>query len=113
MALTHAASGDLLDIRPLGPALRAAKSHTLVQSPSIEIFRMVLPAGRTVAPHRVPGAITVQCLEGEIEFTAHGRANIMRAGDLVYLEPLAVHALKAVDDSSVLVTLAHVAERTA
>jgi quercetin dioxygenase-like cupin family protein len=37
----------------------------------------------------------------------------MRTGDLVYLEPLAVHALKAVDDSSVLVTLAHVAERTA
>ena len=56
MALTHAASGDLVDIRPLGPALPAAKSRTLVQSPSLEIFRMVLPAGKTVAPHRVPGA---------------------------------------------------------
>lgn len=113
MALAHAASGDLLDIRPLGPALPAAKSHTLVQSPALEIFRMVLPAGKTVAPHRVPGAITVQCLEGAIEFEAHGRSNVMRAGHLIYLEPPAVHALKAMEDSSVLVTLVHAAERAA
>jgi quercetin dioxygenase-like cupin family protein len=113
MALTHAGSGDLLDIGPLGPVLLAAKSHTLVRSPAIEIFRMVLPAGKTVAPHRVPGAITIQCLEGEIEFEAHGRSNIMRAAHLVYLEPLAVHALKAIEDSSVLVTLTHAGERTA
>lgn len=113
MALTHAASGDLLDIRPLGPKLPQAKSHTLVQSPSIEIFRMVLPAGRTVAPHRVAGAITVQCLEGAIEFEAHGRLIEMRAGHLIYLEPQAMHGLKTLQDSSVLVTLVHAAVRGA
>lgn len=113
MALAHAASGDLLDIRPLGPGLPEAKSHTLVQSPSIEIFRMVLPAGRTVAPHRVPGAITVQCLEGAIEFEAHGRATVMRAGHLIYLAPQAMHALKALEHSSVLVTLTHAGRRAA
>jgi quercetin dioxygenase-like cupin family protein len=37
----------------------------------------------------------------------------MRAAHLVYLEPLAVHALKAIEDSSVLVTLTHAGERTA
>lgn len=105
MALAHAASGDVLDIRPLGPVLLEAKSHALVRSPAIEIFRMVLPAGKTVAPHRVPGPITVQCLEGAIEFEAHGRSNILRPGHLIYLEPQVVHALKALEDASVLVTL--------
>jgi len=78
MALTHAASGELLDIRPLGPALPAAKSRTLVQSPSLESSGWCCRRqdGR---PHRVPGAITVQCLEGAIEFEAHGRLDVMRA----------------------------------
>ena len=49
-----------------------ATSHTFVQSPSIEIFRMMLPAEESVPVHRVPGAITVQCLEGTPEFDAHG-----------------------------------------
>ncbi len=113
MALPHAASGDLLDIGPLGPKLAATKSHTLVQSPSIEIFRMVLPAGKEVAPHRVAGAITVQCLEGAIELAARGRVIEMRAGHLVYLEPQAMHGLKALQDASVLVTLVHAGERAA
>jgi quercetin dioxygenase-like cupin family protein len=113
MALAHAASGELLDIRPLGPKLAGTKSHTLVQSPSIEIFRMALPAGKEVAPHRVAGAITVQCLEGAIELAAHGRVSVVRAGHLVYLEPQAVHGLKAVEDSSVLVTLVHAGVRGA
>lgn len=66
-----------------------------------------------MAPHRVAGAITVQCLEGAIEFEAHGRQNFLRAGHLVYLEPQAMHALKALEDSSVLVTLVHAGGRAA
>ena len=47
MALTHAASGDLLDVRPLGTKLPQAKSHALVQSPSIEIALKVASTDST------------------------------------------------------------------
>ncbi len=66
---------------------------------------MMLPAEKTVPVHRVPGAITVQCLEGTLEFDAHGRLQKMLAGSLIYLEPAASHALRALEDVSVLVTL--------
>ncbi len=107
MALAHAGSGDLIDVRPLGSTLRQAITHTLVQSSSIEVFRMVLPAGKAIPAHRVPSAITVQCLEGTVEFEAHGRLQTMRAGGLIYLDREVLHALKAIEDASILVTLVH------
>jgi quercetin dioxygenase-like cupin family protein len=110
MALRHAASGDLLDVRPLGPALRDSRTRTLVQRPPIEVFRMVLPAGKAVPAHQVPGPITIQCIEGEVELELPQRSQVMHAGSLVYLDPKVVHGLKALQDASLLVTLARPAQ---
>jgi quercetin dioxygenase-like cupin family protein len=111
MALARASSGDLIDVRPLAAELRKTKSHTLVQSPSLEVIRLVLPAGKVIPTHHVPGAITVQCIEGTVEFEVPGRRHTMRCGDLIYLEPALPHALKAVLDASVLITLVHAPRR--
>jgi quercetin dioxygenase-like cupin family protein len=105
MALPHAASGDLVDIRPLGPELRDSRTQTLVQSPTLEIFRMVLPAGKVIPMHHVQGAITIQCLEGLVELQLPDRTPTMHTGCLVYLAPEAMHGLKALQDASLLVTL--------
>ncbi len=105
MALPHAQAGELMDLRPLGPALAAHKTHTLYKSNALELFRLVLPAGKAVPEHRVAGELTVQCLEGHIVFHLGGRATAMRAGELMCVASGAPHALEAVQDSSVLVTL--------
>lgn len=111
MAIAHAASGDLIDIRPLGATLRKSISTTLVRSDHLEVFRLVLPIGERVPDHKlprtcqVPSAITLQCLEGAVEFEAHGRSQVMHAGCMAYLAGGESHALKAMEDSSVLVTM--------
>jgi len=105
MAMPHAASGDLIDLHPFGEALRQAVSETLVRSDHLEIFRMVLVAGKSLPEHQVPSVVTVQCLEGAVELAAHGRSRVMRAGSLVYLSAGEPHALKALEDSSVLITM--------
>ncbi len=105
MALAHASSGDLLDVRPLGASLRDARTRTLVPGPPIELFRMVLPAGKSVPAHEVLGALTIQCIEGLVELELPDRTQLMSAGSLVYLEPKMPHGLKALQDASVLVTL--------
>jgi len=105
MALHHASSGELIDIRPLGEGLAQAVTKTLYKSDHLQVFRMVLPAGKTAPPHSVPGEITVQCLEGSLEFTADGTTQVMRQGDLVCLAAGVRHALAALEDTSVLVTV--------
>jgi quercetin dioxygenase-like cupin family protein len=108
MALPHARSGDLITVQALGAQLAHTPTHTLVQSPHLELFRMVLPAGKAVPQHQVPGPITVQCLEGELAFEAAGQAHTLHAGELVYLAGGEPHALLAITDTSLLVTLVHV-----
>lgn len=108
MALIHAKSGELINIRPLGDALLATRPHTLVLSPTLEVFLLVLPAHKHIPVHEVAGALTIQCLEGKVEVEAHGVAQTMSAGTLVYLEPHAPHALTAITDTSVLVSLLRV-----
>mgnify|MGYP001198537558 CR=1 FL=1 len=105
MAMTHAASGELIDIRPLGAALRQTHSRTLVRAEHLEIFRFVLPAGQTAPDHKASGALTLQCLEGVVELDAHGRTQTLRAGDLVYLADAEPHAVRALEDASLLVTI--------
>ena len=105
MAIPHAASGELIDVRPLGEHLLQASSRTLVRAEHLEVFRLVLPAGKTPPEHKVSGAITIQCLEGAVELEAHGRTQILRAGTMVYLSDREPHAVKALEDSYLLVTM--------
>lgn len=106
MALHHARSGELIDIRPLGPALKDTPSRALVRSDQLEILRLALLAGQTLPPHGIDAsAITLQCLEGAAELGAHGTTQRLEPGTLVYLAPGVQHQVKALQDCSILVTL--------
>lgn len=105
MALHHASSGELIDIRPLGSGLPRAVTKTLYKSDHMQVFRLVLLAGKTAPEHSVDGEITIQCLEGEVELSVGDATQTMRHGDLVCLAGGVVHALKALEDTSVLVTI--------
>ncbi|CAJ0788815.1 hypothetical protein LMG7141_02137 [Ralstonia condita] len=105
MATPRAAPGELIDVRPLGPALKGAKSVTLMRSDHLEVMRLVLPAGKHIPEHRAPGEITVQCLEGSLKFGTDAAVQTMHAGDLLFATPGQPHWLEALEDTSVLVTL--------
>jgi quercetin dioxygenase-like cupin family protein len=89
---------------PIGQAVGVARSATLMKSAGLELIRLVIPAGKEIPPHRAPGEITVQCLEGHVAFEHDGHAIDLHAGDLLHLCPQESHALKGIADSSVLVT---------
>ena len=105
MAIAHAASGQLIDVFPLVDKLTEARTVALFKSDELEVMRQIVPAGKTLPSHRVKGEITVQCLEGEFEFTAAGQTQLMSAGQLLYLSGGVAHGLTAVRDSSLLVTI--------
>lgn len=105
MAIPHAASGELIDVRPLGENLPRTSSTTLVRAEHLEVFRLVLAAGKSAPEHKASGAITIQCLEGAVELDVHGLVRILRAGSMVYLSDAEPHGVKALEDSSLLVTI--------
>ena len=105
MAITHATSGQLIDVQPLGQQLCEARNVALFKTDELEVMRLVMPAGKTMPSHWVKGQITIHCLEGEIDLSAGGHTQRMKAGQMVWLERAVDHALTAVRDSSLLLTI--------
>jgi len=105
MALQHAQPLDIIDVRPLGPELRNSLTTSLLKTPTLQLMRLVLPAGQGIREHSVAGAITVQCLEGEAVVTTPSRECQLTAGQLVMLAGAEPHAVRALTDSSLLVTV--------
>lgn len=105
MSLPHAISGEIISIRPLEAKLQEAFSTALLKTPHLEIMRLILVTGKSMPEHHLAGEVTIQCLEGAIELRAHQKTQTLRAGDLVYLAGGEPHALKALEDASVLVTI--------
>ncbi len=105
MATARALPGEVIDIRPFGNALATSATAVLVKTDTLEIVRLVVLAGRRVAEHRAKGGITVQCLEGSVEFTVGDDARRLDAGDMLYLPMGERHALLGIEDASLLVTI--------
>jgi quercetin dioxygenase-like cupin family protein len=104
MSISHAKPNEVISL-PLGTVLGSSKTTTLVKTADLELIRLVLPAGKEIPMHQAHGEITVQCLEGRISFTAESKTQELSPGQLLYLRTGEPHALKAIEDSSVLVTI--------
>lgn len=106
MAIAHAVSGRAVSVLPYGAGLAQQPSTALFKTERLEVMRLVLLRGKSLPTHKVTGVITVQCLEGVIDFTSDDGNQQLRAGDLVYLDGGVAHSLTGVEDASALVTIA-------
>ena len=77
----------------------------ILKADQLEVVHIVLGAGKQLREHSAPGEITVQCIEGRVVFTCHGKSPELLPGDLLYLNASEPHSLAAREDSVLLVTL--------
>lgn len=104
MSIQHAKTGEVIQL-PLGADLGNSKTTTLVKTAHLELIRLVLPAGKEILSHKAPGEIAVQCLEGRVAFNVAGKTQELIPGQLLYLAANEPHAVKGIENSSLLVTL--------
>lgn len=105
MAQPHLAPGQIGSVLPLGDKLAQTPSYALLKAPQLEVMRLVLLAGKTMPGHQVSGEITVQCLEGVVDFRIGDTIQRMHPGDFLHLPGGEPHELTAVRDASLLVTI--------
>lgn len=101
----HAYPGRPFNLRPQGESLATATTFPLVKEDAFEAIRMVLRKDHEMAGHKVEGPITIYCLDGQIAFTARGQTHDLRAGHWLFLLGNEPHSLRAVEDSSFLLTI--------
>ena len=105
MGIMHAKPSEAIRVGPLGAALADTKTTVLVKTDSLEVIRLIVPAGKEIASHRTRGEVTIQCLEGEVGIVVNGITEILSAGELLYLNKNQLHAVRGVRDASLLVTI--------
>jgi quercetin dioxygenase-like cupin family protein len=94
-----------VDLRPEGASLSAATTFPLVKDAMFEAIRVVLRKDREITGHQVKGPITIYCLDGQIAFTARGQTHELKAGQWLFLLGDEPHSLRAIEDSSFLLTI--------
>jgi quercetin dioxygenase-like cupin family protein len=105
MAIPHANPAEVIDVGPLGAALTSTQTKTLIKTENLEVVRLVMAAGKEIAEHKAPGAITVHCLEGKIAFTALGKTQDLSPGQMLYLTPGESHSVQCIENASFLLTI--------
>ena len=110
MALKHAGPGETVDLSPLGEALHEARTEAIVKSKFFEAVRLVVRAGALIPMHRVPGPITLHCIEGRVEIGRSGNVSLeLASNQWAYLDGGEPHSVRGIEDASLLLTILFVA----
>ena len=105
MSTHHAKPGEVVSLATWAEDLPADQTKAIVKTDEMELIRLVLPLGKELPNHKVSGPITVQCIEGKIEFTAMGATQALMPNELLHLMPGEPHSVKAIEPSIVLLTI--------
>jgi quercetin dioxygenase-like cupin family protein len=81
-------------------------AKTLIRFPELRLVLMWLRQGAEIPAHQAEGAITLHVLEGRVRLATADDAGDLVPGQLVALEPSVPHAIAAIEDSAVLLTIA-------
>jgi len=80
-------------------------SVTLLKSDTIRIVLIGLHKNAVLKPHKAIGAISVQVIEGTIDFITENQNIILEKGQMVSLQPNISHSVVAHSESFILLTL--------
>jgi quercetin dioxygenase-like cupin family protein len=105
MALPHAKHLDVINVAPLGDQLNGTVSTSLIKTETIQLLHMVLAPHQEQPMHHVDEECTIHCLEGLVDLVMGAGVRQLRPGNVIVLPARQQHALKARQQSAVLVTL--------
>jgi quercetin dioxygenase-like cupin family protein len=111
---THDLSGEhmLLDLAEVvtemhgdSPRGRSRGAVTLVKQSGMTVLLTHLHSGGSLQEHAAPGPATVQVLDGRVQFEIGDERFEVPAGRLVAFDAGIRHSVKALEDSTLLLTL--------
>lgn len=111
-SIERSLSGDMMVVELPGhaescpPSGRSAR--TLIKNGPLRATLVTIAAGAEIPEHQADGPITVQPLEGRIQFSVAGRVQDIGPGQLLSLGAGVRHAVASVSGATFLLTVARV-----
>lgn len=111
MALKHAQFLDVIDLHASVEERGTSASNSLLKSERFQLLQIVLPAYKSLRGHHVQGESFIQCVTGEVSVRTGGNTIYLKAGQLIALPAGQPHAMQAITDATLLVTILRHAKR--
>ncbi len=89
------------------PAWASGDRHgsSLVKGDGINVALMMLKKGAKLQEHHTRAPITVNVIEGRINFIAKGKTQLVTAGTMVALDRAIEHSVEALEESAIVLTV--------
>lgn len=81
-------------------------SQAVLTAPGLRVTLFRFAAGQELSEHTTPARALIQVLGGSCEFTLPAGPRRLGAGDLLHLPPKLPHAVRAIEDLTLLITQA-------
>jgi quercetin dioxygenase-like cupin family protein len=105
MGMHHAKSGEVINLLPSYDRIEPPITTAIIKTDQLQVIRMVVPAGKEIAPHKVANPITVQCLQGRVEFQVDEGWSLLEQGQMLFVEGEEMHAIRGIQNSMLLVSI--------
>ncbi len=87
------------------PAKSGHRQAGLIHRGPLRLVLFAFDAGGTLPEHRAPGHVVIHCLRGELTVQAAGEEHRLAGGAALVLDPDVPHAVAAVVESEMLLTV--------
>ena len=89
------------------PAWASGDRHgsSLVKGDGINVALMMLKKGAKLQQHHTRAPITVQVIEGRINFIASGKTQLVTLGTIVALDRTIEHSIEALEECAIVLTV--------
>lgn len=77
---------------------------TVIKEEDFDIMNIQLRAGEEVKEHHADANVLIVVRKGKVQFTVEGVEHTVTTGTILHMKPLEKHALKALEDSDIVVT---------
>lgn len=81
-------------------------SQAVLTAPGLRVTLFRFAAGQELSEHTSSSRALVQVLSGCGDFTFDGQTRLLKAGDLLHFPPRLPHAVRAIEDMTMLLTQA-------
>lgn len=104
-ALAFALADELVKLRAELDSAPARSARTLVKDGPLRVTLVGVKPGGELRPHQADGPITLQVLEGEIDFQVEEQITRLSQGTLFALEGGIMHSVRSEDGAVFLLTV--------
>ncbi len=119
-SISRSLTGPLLtfDIARIASELRIEEAYdrsgragrTLAKSGRFRVVLVAMAEGNVISTHQAESPITIQVLQGDIQFRADGGEHRLREGELLFFGPGDAHDIRATRPSLLLLTLSAIGD---